>query len=86
MKFRKDNKIRYRQDFRSFIGIPSGVDLTIVNQSGMFKLKDSFMLIGDGHGEMMGNYGNGAIYVCKKSLTKKQLDRFERVIKDQSCH
>ena len=78
MKFRKDNKIPYRQDFRGHISLPSGIDFSVITESGAFANTDCIMLIADGYGNLLGgNYGNGAIYVPKASLSRKQLKRFE---------
>lgn len=82
MKFRKENKIHYRQDFRGRIGIPSGVDFIIENDTGIFKSQDCFVLRADGYGFLgiEGSYGNGALYVSKSSLSRKQLKRYEKVM------
>jgi len=73
MKFRKDNKIGYGQDHHYHKGIPSDVNFLVRESS------NAFILRGNGYGNFCGknNYGNGALYVRKSMLTKKQHDRIK---------
>jgi len=75
MKFRKDNKILFDQDFALWRGIPSGVDfkIDVLDPGELNPLKLRFILTGKGYGEK-DNYGNGSLYPYK--LTSKQKQRF----------
>ena len=73
MKFRKGNKIRYGQDFRIFVGLPSGIDFDVeLFGDGRFELT------ADGYGKHGhdGAYGNGAL--CVYGLTVSQKKRFRK--------
>jgi hypothetical protein len=58
MKFPPNNKIRYGQDFRFFMGVPSDVDFTV---EFIGKDKSLARLTAPGYGGKP--YGNGAIYL-----------------------
>lgn len=72
MRFRKNNRYKYGQDRRQHVGIPSGVDFTVV------RLFDRiYILTVPGHGGLIeGAYGNGPLFVW--GLTSRQRKRFER--------
>ena len=72
MKFRKDNKIQYAQDFRYPTGIPSGIDFVLT------KRNDWYDLTAAGYGIVGGNYGSGCLLIKSNWLTTKQRSRFER--------
>lgn len=66
MKFPKDNKIVYGQDFGCYVGVPSDVDFEVKQISN-----NHMQLVADGYGIMGGNkYGNGAIYVYLQEYKK----------------
>lgn len=68
VKFRKNNKYKYGQDFDFFIGIPHGIEFD-VSKINNKKVR----LIADGYGNLkcVGTYGNGALYTSIKNLPKK---------------
>jgi len=64
IRFPKNNKITYSQDFSFPTGIPSDIDFEVCGFVG-----DSIKLIADGYGRLGGDkYGNGAIYVSEKDI------------------
>ena len=72
IRFPKNNKIWYGQDFRQWKGVPSNIDFEIGEICG-----DSIKLVADGYGRLgKGNkYGNGAIYVSKKDIPQPDEDK-----------
>ena len=76
MKFRRNNKIRYGQDFRQHVGIPTGVDFRVKTfTAGHWELWASGYGGGDDH-------GNGSLIVW--GLTTRQTQRFERELTKQT--
>ncbi len=75
MRFRKDNKIRYRQDFLEYRGIPAGVEFLVTEEWGVFVLRaHGFGLVDRDRG----GYGSGALYVW--SVTSKQRKRLQAAV------
>ncbi len=74
MKFRADNRIRYKHDRKHSRGIPAGVDFKVQSYGG-----GAFVLTRFGYGLIANSkraYGGGPIYVYE--LTTEQCRRFER--------
>lgn len=79
MKFRKNNKICFGQDFNYYQGIPSGIDFKVERLD-----KNKFRLIAKGYGLLTSHhndYGNGALFPY--SLTDKQIETFNKEVKTQ---
>lgn len=58
LKFRKGNKIPYRQNFESFTGIPSGIEFSVE-----WITDQSVKLAAPGYGKVSNaGYGNGPLY------------------------
>ena len=74
MRFRKDNKIRYRQDFIEYRGIPAGVEFLVTKAWGVFVLRAYGFGLVDRDRDR-GGYGSGALYVW--SVTSKQRKRLQ---------
>jgi hypothetical protein len=66
VKFRKNNKVVYWQDFKVYTGIPSGIEFYVVPLK-----KDKVKLIANGYGDLILGYGNGALYIGVKDLKKR---------------
>ena len=81
MKFRSDNKIRYGQDFRQHVGIPSGVDFDVEHFGN--KYSEMYVLTAPGYGDTSDSesYGAGSLHVW--GLTERQRKRFEDAIAEQ---
>lgn len=73
IKFPKNNKLRYSQDFSVGIGIPSGVEFEV---EFLDDKKEKAKLIAYGYGFSGGKngkaYGNGAIYISKGDINYKE--------------
>lgn len=80
MKFRP-NRIGYGQDFGFHRGLPVDVDFTVTREGD-----HGFSLIAHGYGLMgvPGGYGNGRLFVSRRSLTSKQRRRFEAAVETGS--
>ncbi len=75
MRFRKDNRIRYGQDDRQHVGIPSGgVDFSVEGLSEVWVLSAcGYGCLAPTHSHSC--YGDGALFVW--GLTTQQRKRFE---------
>ncbi len=86
MKFRSDNKIKYSQGFRPFVGLPGGVEFEVRRYK-----PTGYKLTGFGYGQIRcparvhpdtpydaDAYGNGSLFIL--GLTAKQRRRFEEAI------
>jgi len=60
VRFKRDNSVRFGQDFRWFVGVPVGVWFDAHSQSGHWRL------VAPGFGGVP--YGNGALYVSKHEV------------------
>jgi hypothetical protein len=85
VKFPKDNKIVYGQDFGWYKGVPSDVDFEV---EGI--IQNRINLVADGYGRLGGNkYGNGSICVYLKEDFKPEIkpqDNNQKIIKKlQEC-
>jgi hypothetical protein len=71
VRFDKENKIRFGQDFRFFEGLPSDVNFYPIEET-----QSGYMVfIGNGYGiqskhKIDGKYGNGAVFVIKEEITE----------------
>ena len=74
MKFRADNRIRYRQDLQRHRGIPSGVDFRVTVDCGLDRWLRRWRLIACGYGcrRHEGCFGDGSLTV---SLVNTRLQR-----------
>ena len=72
MLFKKNNKIKFGQDFAIWQGVPSGVDFKVTRAKYDPK---RVILSGLGYGDFR-NYGNGPLHVF--GLSKKQIKKFEK--------
>lgn len=71
IKFKKDNKIIYGQDFHCSRGIPSDIEFTVEKFTN-----DKIILKAKGYGDLeSGNYGNGSLSVCVNDLPKKLVSK-----------
>ncbi len=64
MRFPKGNRIVYRQDFASWVGVPHDVEFEVVKV-----WKDGMWLKGPGYGGEP--YGNGPIFVLFRTEEEK---------------
>lgn len=77
MRFRKDNQIKYSQDFCTVmgIGVPSGVDFFVERCGQGYSLRACGFGCLDNH--TLECYGNGSLFAW--GLTSAQRKRFEAV-------
>ena len=70
LNFPANNEIVYFQDFRGFKGVPSDANFyptEIVNENICF-VADGYGILANNQWGLYGKYGNGAIFIQKKSL------------------
>jgi len=71
----EENNIKYFQAHCFWEGIPTDIEFTVERLQGL--AKNRFRLRAPGYG-VMGDYGNGSLYVFGLGLTSEQIKEFDK--------